>query len=387
MVDQASLQLALSREDTGLDVGAFVQILSKTTNSYKYLFLLGLLNRIHHTPPNQPITIPLADMAIDMATLAWYPCRYFKLSFGATDQLPQLLLAVGANVSTRKHGAEVLEHIRSEIQKHVDTNHLAATLLRYVPFRLLRPFFRSALRHEPDTRVDRLVAQRLRDGEDTLNPAIYTLRGESNRPVDLTLHLNPRWRILIARWHSVIYNWVLYEWAKYLQARNPTMPNVLGKLLPPDRRNQTQLKKVKGFWINFLEHQSVTCAYTSEKIDPRDFELDHFLPWSYVSHNLPWNLIPSTPSANSSKGAKLPDESYIEALARRQHLALNYAYKHMTQTEWSELTMSYCHDLRLDQVGLLNAELLGTAYQQTMRPQISLGKQLGFEADWIYTTG
>lgn len=387
MVDQASIQLALNREDTGLDVGAFIQVLNVKTNSYKYLFLLGLLNRIGHTPPHQIVTIPLVDMALDMATLAWYPCRYFKLSFGARDQLPQLLLAVGNNVSTRKHGADVLNHIRGEIKKHTDINHLAVTLLRYVPFRLLRPFFSSELRRKPDGQVDRLVAQLSRDAENSSSPAIYALRGESNRPVDLTLHLNPRWQALIVRWHCVIHSWVLHEWAKYLQARNPSMPNILGKLLPPVQRSSTQFNEVKRFWVNFLGHQQLTCAYTSKRIDPTNFELDHFLPWSYVGHDLPWNLIPSIPSANSSKGAKLPDELYIDALASRQHLALNYAHKRLTEKEWLELTESYCHDLRVNQAGLLNPERLGAAYQQAMRPQISLGKQLGFEAGWTCATG
>lgn len=382
MINQASLQLALGQEDHDLDVGAFVQLLNETTNSYKYLFLLSLLKRIGQTPPNQTISIPLIDMALDMATLAWYPCRYFKLSFGSQDQLPQLLFNVGDSVSTRKHGAEVLKHIRREIHKHTDINDLATTLLRYVPFRLMRPFFNSELRGKPDGQVDRLVAALTCDAEHTTNPALYALHGESNRPVDLTLHLNPRWQALIVRWHAVIHSWVLHEWAKYLQARNPTMPNILGKLLPPDQREQTQFKKRKEFWIGLLEHQQVTCAYTSEKINLKNFDLDHFLPWSFVGHDLPWNLIPSTPSANSSKGARLPDEQYIDALARRQHLALNYAHKHLTEKEWSELTESYCQDLRLDQGSLLNPSLLSTAYQQTMRPQISLGKQLGFEGGW-----
>jgi hypothetical protein len=382
MIDQASLQLALGQEDHDLDVNSFVQLLNETTNSYKYLFLLSLLKRIGQTPPNLPISIPLIDMALDMATLAWYPCRYFKLSFGSQDQLPQLLFNVGNSVSTRKHGAEVLKHIRREIHKHTDINNLATTLLRYVPFRLMRPFFNSELRGTPDGQVDRLVAELTRDAEHTTNPALYALHGKSNRPDDLTLHLNPRWQALIVRWHSVIQSWLLHEWAKYLQARNPTMPNILGKLLPPDQREQTQFQRRRKFWINLLEHQQVTCAYTSEKINLKNFELDHFLPWSFVGHDLPWNLIPSTASVNSSKGAKLPDEQYIDALASRQHLALSYAHKHMTDKKWSELTESYCHDLRLDQKSLLNPTLLSTAYQQTMKPQISLGKQLGFSGGW-----
>ncbi len=143
--DQTALQLALSHEDPDLDVGAFAQCLNNTTNSYKYLFLLALLDRIGHvqfqTQATSPIVIPLIDMAVDMAVLAWYPSRYFRLSFGRQDPLPQLLLALGDNISTRRRGLDVLTHVRREIPKYLDVDDLAKTLLRYVPFLLLRPFF------------------------------------------------------------------------------------------------------------------------------------------------------------------------------------------------------------------------------------------------------
>jgi len=385
MTDQASLQLALSRDDPALNVSAFVKVLSETTNSYKYLFLLALLNRASSLATNkEPIKIPLTDLAIDMLTLAWYPCRYFKLSFGAQDQIPLLLHEIGNNVSTRKHGKEVLKHIRLEIQKNIDIDKASKTILRYVPFRLLRPFFNEELKRNSgsDSAVERLIPKLSRRSENSSNPAPYALHGKGNRPSTLTLHLHPSWHGLILRWHQVIHSWVLHEWSKYLQVRNPAMPNVLGKLLPPDRRNPLQFKKSRLFWDDFFERQSITCPFTNEKLHKEDYALDHFLPWSYVGHDLPWNLIPVTPAANSSKGAKLPDEKYIGALAERQHVALTYARTHLTEVRWGLHTESYRQDLRLNEEELLNPELLSDAYYRAIVPRISLGKQLGFEGGW-----
>jgi hypothetical protein len=386
MTDQASLQLTLSQDDSGLNVGAFVKVLKETTNSYKFLFLLALLNRISRsTQLDEPIKVPLTEMALDMLTLAWYPCRYFKLSFGQQDQIPLLLHTVGDNVSTRKHGKEVLQHIRQEIKKNIDLNEVSKTVLRYVPFRLLRPFFNAALKGNADSAVERLTPELSRQAENSSSPALYALHGQGNRPSDLLLHLHPKWRLLILKWHYVIHSWVLHEWAKYLQIKNPAMPNVLAKLLPPDDRNQALSKKIKRFWGDLLCRRSITCLYSHVKLDNLHFELDHFLPWSYIGHDLPWNLVPVEPSVNSSKGAKLPDEKYIEALAARQYLALDYAHTHLTDAKWKLLTESYCQELRLSNEELLNLNSVIEAYYKTMLPQLNLGKQLGFEGRWVFT--
>ena len=382
MTDKESVEILLSRHDPALDMSAFVQLLSNTTNSYKYLFLLALINRIGQTPVNQSIKIPLTDMALDMAALAWYPCRYFRLNFGSQDQLPQLLSDIGGDVSTAKHGKEFLRKIRLEIQGKVDVELLASALLRYVPFRLLRPFFANQLENASDWQLESLIPELSRSAQDSLSPALYALCGPGNQPKNLVLHLHPRWQSTLLHWHRIVFGWVLHEWAKFLQAKNPAMPNILAKLLPPDQRANTQFRYFKKFWANLLEQKSLPCPYTNERLKSDMFALDHFLPWSYVGHDLPWNLVPTIPMVNSSKGSKLPSEKYVDALASLHHRALTYSHKSMTEKKWSIITEAYCQDLRLDTRGLLSHDSLCHAYQQTMIPQISLGKQLGFEAGW-----
>lgn len=384
MTEQVLLQMTLSQDGSGHNVGAFVQVLKKATNSYKFLFLLALLNRISRNKHlDEPIKVPLTEMALDMLTLAWYPCRYVKLSFGQQDQIPLLLRAIGDNVSTRKHGKEVLQHIRQEIKKNIDLNEVSKTVLRYVPFRELRPFFDAALKGNADSAVERLIPELSRRSESSSSPALYALHGQGNRPGDLVVHVHQTWRLLILRWHYVVHSWVLHEWAKYLQAKNPTMPNVLAKLLPPDQRNPNQIKKIRHYWDQLLRQSSLTCLYTNEKLGHQKFSLDHSLPWSYVGHDLPWNLIPVAPSVNSSKGARLPDEKYVEALAERHYLVLNNAHKSLPEKGWGLLIESYSQELRLDAQSLLDLNLLNNAYHKAILPQISLGKQLGFEGGWF----
>ena len=49
------------------------------------------------------------------------------------------------------------------------------------------------------------------------------------------------------------------------------------------------------------EYGHLNCIYTGNPLERNSFDLDHFMPWSFVSHNQNWNLIPTDSSFNSSK--------------------------------------------------------------------------------------
>jgi HNH endonuclease len=41
------------------------------------------------------------------------------------------------------------------------------------------------------------------------------------------------------------------------------------------------------------------------------FSIDHFLPWSFVAHDLLWNLTPVFGTTNSKKGDALPNAKHV----------------------------------------------------------------------------
>uniref|UniRef100_UPI0040483A9D HNH endonuclease domain-containing protein n=1 Tax=Mariniflexile sp. TaxID=1979402 RepID=UPI0040483A9D len=55
---------------------------------------------------------------------------------------------------------------------------------------------------------------------------------------------------------------------------------------------------------------SVDCIYTGEKLIKGNYAVEHFIPYSFVSHDLIWNLIPADKSFNSSKSNRLPIKRY-----------------------------------------------------------------------------
>ncbi|MFN5883821.1 MAG: HNH endonuclease domain-containing protein, partial [Bacteroidota bacterium] len=51
---------------------------------------------------------------------------------------------------------------------------------------------------------------------------------------------------------------------------------------------------------------SIQCIYTNNDLVIGNYAVEHFVPYSFVSHDLMWNLIPADTSFNSSKSDKLP---------------------------------------------------------------------------------
>ena len=60
-----------------------------------------------------------------------------------------------------------------------------------------------------------------------------------------------------------------------------------------------------------------------------DYEVDHFVPSSYVAHDELWNLLPMDSSLNSSKNNKLPEWSkYFCLFANNQYLMYQNVQKY-----------------------------------------------------------
>jgi hypothetical protein len=67
-----------------------------------------------------------------------------------------------------------------------------------------------------------------------------------------------------------------------------------------------KLGKVRKLWEGVLECHELEDVFTGEKIQPRKYDIDHFIPWSFVMNDELWNLMPMDSSLNSSKSNRLP---------------------------------------------------------------------------------
>ncbi len=354
-----------------IDIGKLVRIFESTTNSYKYLFFQALLRKLHSDKFINNY-IPLRSIAEEMLVIAWYPHRFYRLSFGKQDQvaviLDQLNLDPDFSVSEKT--------LRTTIKK---TPSVLDSLLRYVPFRLLTVFFDGELRGKSDRDKNFLIRELATKGFDSKKPLYRLLDTEE-------LEVHHEWAEYLLLNYSIVESWVLWKWQNYLQNKNPNVPAISKKLFQPPAR--VSLLKETAYWKSAFKQKTFYCIYTGQELDVSSISLDHFLPWSFVGHNQLWNLLPVSKSTNSSKGNRIPSlDRYLDELIEMQLNGLTESRKELTEKVWRGRTESFISDLRIsDYDGLFNKNILKERYEVTMRSLVQLAKNTGFSCDWRFSS-
>lgn len=67
-----------------------------------------------------------------------------------------------------------------------------------------------------------------------------------------------------------------------------------------------KLSNVRKLWEGVLEVREIRDVFTGREIVPKQYDVDHFIPWSFVMNDELWNLMPMESSLNSSKSNRLP---------------------------------------------------------------------------------
>ena len=78
-----------------------------------------------------------------------------------------------------------------------------------------------------------------------------------------------------------------------------------------------------------VSNRPIRDIYTGQLLAEKQFDLDHFIPWSYVTNDELWNLTPMDGKLNSSKSNKLPKwETYFQSLAENQYFLYEIIFSH-----------------------------------------------------------
>jgi hypothetical protein len=366
---QNSLPLSLD-----VDTDKLLLIFKHTTASYKYMFLLSLLDILkeHNFTIER---IELNRIRNYMLANAWFPHTYFRLSFGLTDQISHYLNGLDIKVSSRilpnySWKKRIAQQIAASDQTGLD-------LLRYVPYRLLHPFFADYTQRLPDQVKNKTIRVLAEEKFDEIKP-LYFIEEPTQEIV-----LHPLWIRYFQKNFGLVLSFVKWEWLKFMQQRNPAVPNLQSKLFPDFVRlsMHTQL----SFWKQTAERIPLRCVYSRQIIQVDRMTLDHFIPWSFVAHNRLWNLIPVPKSVNSSKSNNLPSiEKYLDRLVGLQIQALHLNKEMMTQEQWNNLIEPYQLDLGISSDHIFHKETLKGRYKATMSPLVDIASNMGFRRDWVY---
>lgn len=358
-----------------LDIAALSRLFSNTTNSYKFIFFLSYLDILKRREFQATEPISFRELIVEMLANTWYPHTYFKLSFGLQDlitaKLDSLKLDISEPILKFKDTDKRL--LRATISKQA----LDESLMRYVPFRTLRPFFEEELRGVADYKVDATIARLAIEPFAEKRP-LYSFTNHQNAIIP-----HPLWTQYFKLHFAVIRGWVAWHWLEYMQRCNQAVPAISAKLFPPQERDT--LKAQTEYWKLVLKHGEVKCIYTEASLTEGRISLDHFLPWSFVAHDQLWNLIPTLPEVNSAKSNNLPSAGYFDRFVTLQHLGLVTSNKHTSERKWMKYVEPFIADLKVGELNdLLNYDKLKRAYEAMLKPQLELAKNLGFSPNWRY---
>lgn len=346
------------------------QVFRDTTTSYKFLWFLALLSLIRRT---NECSLRLANVLTEMATIAWHPVCFYRLSLGRLDTLQNMILEIKQRSGLAPNTPP--EAIRKFIEKTSEIRASLEYFKRHVPTRFLTPWFVDKLRGVQDHRRDRLIEELAKQSQETPFASPYWFDGGSIR-------LNDSWRVFLVENMAIVQAFSEYHFAHYLQARNPNVPGVVNKMQAPTERQLTAAREfwryVRAEFENSHKPERFRDIYSEQTLGD-SFAIDHFLPWSFVVHDLLWNLTPVEATTNSKKGDVLPDLSiYLPRLAKLHFGALEVAKKRPKFLE----DYTDCFKEDVESLLALGENGFATKYREVIMPQAQIAINQGFQSGW-----
>ncbi len=350
--------------DNNLDTRLLGQIYNNTVATYKFYWFASILDFVVKEQRQQ---ISVWEIIVGMITEAWYPIHYFRLSFGKSDSLFDRAITIQRElqipIDINKNELKTLLLSRLEVEDR-DFIRIIRVFKQNVPYWFLSPWIKSY-----DPREVMFLSQSF------TNDCPYAIKGE-------TIEINPNWKKYFNDNYLILKDFTFWNLTVFLQKRNPNVPDVPSKLVKPILRDS--LLKQRRFWDAYIElNGSMKCIYTGKELVKKRYDLDHFIPWSFVSHDLLWNLLPSDASINSSKSNNLPILSnYLRPFAETHHKALKSLYP---QNPNNKILEDYLiiHNSISELVDLPEVDFFNV-FQRTFSPMVQIAENMGFKY-WNYS--
>lgn len=296
-----------------LDYRAFGSMLDHPTQCYKFYWLEAIMNLML-----KKHRFSFDEIFDEMIVSAWYTVTQYHLFLGPMiegerrDAINRAIDALIENTSLNENSKP--DEIRSVLKEQ---NYLVLEykrkLAKNVPYKLLSSFSSELTQDKGDAyRIEYIQI---------LNQEIhlpYII--ENGVGIGKCVVLQEAWIPFLMDNYLIIKNWIQYNKIQFLQMINPGVPGIINKL-DDERNNVRHLERVRDLWNAHIEvsNKEIVDIYTGNKLEST-FDVDHFIPWSYVAHDEMWNLIPSNASANRSKSNHLPEwDLYFHKMANMEY--------------------------------------------------------------------
>lgn len=365
-----------------LDIDGFSHMMKDPSYCYKFYWLEAIVQLI-----SEDIRETTFDALIDeMICNAWYSVREFHIHLSGVqadgcirDGLERAVIRL-AELSDLPANASKVE-IKNAIHTYdQELKVYKEQLTNMVPYRALAGFFNRSEEQVGWGSVRRLTSYIEHVNRDVVSLP-YILGPESK--LKKKVYFQEAW-IKMIQDHTVhILGWIQYEKMKWLQNNNPEVPGLVYKLAPMDEKMR-RLGNVRKLWEGILEVREVRDVFTDCPVMPKKYDVDHFIPWSFVMNDELWNLMPMDSSLNSSKSNRLPEwEPFFKRFAKNQYLM--YGLIHEKEGIWKLYKSCYKDNLHslwagqeLYKKGNTEEEFYNIL-QKNMQPVYDSARRQGYE--------
>ncbi|GGE25453.1 HNH endonuclease domain-containing protein [Psychroflexus planctonicus] len=329
---------------------ALASVFNYTSATYKFYWFLGIIEEVEQGKKQ----IQKQAIFARMLANAWYPVEYYRLSFGSQDKIEELIQDFKRNTLINQSDSKekIFNKLIVSEQKSHETK--LFHLDKNVPHKFLSPWFKGSKKVVYGA------------SSNDFQNAMYRLFKDK-------IIINDNWFEYMQLNARIIKDFIYWNLALFVQARNPSTPNILNKLIKPAKRNPLTKQRLK-FWNVYLEQKPETrCIFTNEVLDIKNYHVDHFIPYSFVTHDLIWNLVPINANFNSSKNNKLPLlDKHFHRFYTIQKDAIQLLGKAMPKTFKEEYLSTFPRFTENQNISFDN-------YKDVISPLITVAHNNGFE--------
>jgi hypothetical protein len=293
-------------ESNHLPVNHLASCFNNVSATYKFYWLLSILQEFE----NGVRQIPKRNLFVRMISNAWYTVNYFNVSFGKQDLIQDTVRLIKKIEKIPIDKDRQIVYNKIVKSKNNQTEKWLRHYNKNVPHWFLSPWFKK--------KGEKYIYTASKNFKDKCLYALY----------EDYIEINPEWSDYLISNSKILKDFSYWNLSLFLQARNPNVPDIPGKLIKQPSRKKL-INQRNNFWnIVFSEISSIECIYTGKKLTIENYHVEHFIPYSFVSHDLIWNLIPADPSFNSIKNNRLPPlEKYLKPFYLAQKTAVEIVRK------------------------------------------------------------
>ncbi len=311
-----------------LDIEGFLRMMKDPSYCYKFYWLEAIVQLISEDKTQ----VTYDEIINEMISNAWYSVLEFHLHLSGLfgdglikDNLEKAVLRLRELSSLPNNASKVeIKNILAEYGQDKDLRKYKMELTKNVPYKALSGFAnRGAEKIDLNSSAGRMMAyyNRLSQSE-ILLPYIFNDDSGLNR----VIIFNDGWIQMIQDNTVTILGWIQLEKIKWLQNNNLEVPGLVYKMAPMDEKMR-KLNNVRKLWEAVLDIQPVVDVFKDEAIDRSNYDVDHFIPWSFVMNDELWNLMPMDSSWNSKKSNKLPQwDLFFGKFADNQYVLYELLY-------------------------------------------------------------